>query len=66
MFELVLITFMILFVSMILTAKGIEKKEKSSIECELSKFCDLEKQRSKACSSVKESSYNYLTMAKTK
>lgn len=66
MLSLILITFSVLIVSMILTAKGIEKKENASVECELSKYCELEKQKSKVCSSVKESSYNYLTMAKSK
>jgi len=51
---------------MVLTAKGVERKEKASVECELIKYCDLEKQKSKVCSSVKESSYNYLTIAKSK
>lgn len=66
MLSLILITFSVLIVSMVLAAKGVERKEKASVECELSKYCDLEKQKSKVCSSVKESSYNYLTMAKSK
>ncbi|MBU2493288.1 MAG: hypothetical protein KJ571_11740 [Bacteroidetes bacterium] len=66
MLSLILITFSVLIVSMVLTAKGVERKEKASVECELIKYCDLEKQKSKVCSSVKESSYNYLTIAKSK
>jgi len=66
MILLISITFVVLVTAMLITAKGIEKKEKASIECELSKYCDLEKQRNKSCSTVKEKSFNYLTMSPSK
>lgn len=56
-----LITTLILTFSMIIVAKGLEKKEKSSIECALSKFCEVEKL--KQCNQVKETSINYIKMA---
>ena len=46
---------------MIIVATGLEKKEKSPIECALSKFCEVEKL--KKCNQVKESSINYIKMA---
>ncbi|MCB0748485.1 MAG: hypothetical protein KDC90_13570 [Ignavibacteriae bacterium] len=57
----ILITLIILTFSMIIVAKGSEKKEKSSIECALSKFCEVE--QLKQCNQVKESSINYIKMA---
>lgn len=54
------ITLIIFSVAMIITAKGIERKENSTIECELREYCDVE--RLKQCS-VKESSINYLAIS---
>ena len=66
MLSLILITFSVLIVSMVLAAKGIERKEKASVECELSKYCDLEKQSSKTCTATNDTSFNYMTLVKSK
>jgi hypothetical protein len=46
---------------MLITAKGIARKEKKSIECGLSKFCSIEKLKN--CSQRDESSANYLALS---
>lgn len=60
MLTIMLFTVIVFPVAMLITAKGIEKKEKSSIECALSEYCEIEK--AKNCSQEKETSINYLTM----
>ncbi|MBL1215193.1 MAG: hypothetical protein HND52_17635 [Ignavibacteriae bacterium] len=60
MLIITLITLIILSAAMFLTAKGIERKEKNSIECGLSKFCSIEKL--KECSPVNKPSTNYLAL----
>lgn len=60
MLIIVLITLATFIITMLITSNGIERKEKSTIECELSKFCDVEK--AKKCIQVKEITKNYFTL----